>query len=231
MNPREVSHRWLPALVAQMDRFNQRHPWSHNDHFHGWIIRHLPRERRRALDVGCGRGELLDKLATRFDEVRGTDLDARMRAAASRRVTQHPNVTVTADQLPDLQGAFDLITMIAVLHHMDTERVLVEARRLLGPGGRLMVVGLAQPEIRLDWAWDVVCLLTNPLIGLAKHPRAAPRPQDAPEYPTVDPQDTYADLQRIFGRQLPGARLRRRLGFRYTAMWKKSNEAAGVRPK
>jgi hypothetical protein len=27
--------RWL-------DRVNARHPWNHNEHFHGWILRHLP---------------------------------------------------------------------------------------------------------------------------------------------------------------------------------------------
>ena len=34
MDPRSLSHRWIPGLVAGMDRFNARHPWVHNDHFH-----------------------------------------------------------------------------------------------------------------------------------------------------------------------------------------------------
>jgi SAM-dependent methyltransferase len=223
MNPREFSHRWLSALVGGMDRLNQRHPWIHNDHFHGWILRHLPDRRRRVLDVGCGRGKLLEKLAAQFEEVHGTDLDAGMRAVASQRVARHTKVTVTADQLPDIDGTFDLITMIACLHHMDADSALVEVRRLLAPAGRLIVVGLARPESRLDWAWDVVCLLTNPLIGLAKHPHAVPPQQETgPEPPTVDPTATLADLKEIFGRRLPGARLQRRIGFRYTAMWTKT---------
>ena len=45
-------------LVAALNRFNQRHPWSHNDRFHGWVLRRLPRRRETALEVGCGRGEL-----------------------------------------------------------------------------------------------------------------------------------------------------------------------------
>ena len=204
-----------------MDHFNQRHPWSHNDHFHPWIVRRLPDQRRSALDVGCGHGRLLGTLATHFDQVHGTDRDAGMRQAASRRVSQHPNASVNEVQLEKLEGAYDLITMIAVLHHLDTDGTLVEARRLLAPGGRLLVVGLARPESRIDWAWDVLCLLTNPVIGLAKHPRPSRGGEDSPGFPVRDPKDTYADLQQIFEHRLPGVTLRRHLGFRYTAAWTK----------
>ena len=60
------------ALATGMARLNARHPWSHNDHFHRWILRNLPARRRAALDVGCGRGELVAALAPRFGEVIGT---------------------------------------------------------------------------------------------------------------------------------------------------------------
>lgn len=166
---------------------------------------------------------MLMKLATHFDRVLGIDRDAGMREAAGRAVAGYTNASVTAEQLADLRGEFDLITMVAVLHHLDAKSALVEARRLLAPGGRLIVVGLAQPESRLDWVWDVACLITNPLIGLVKHPARALHPSsDGPSYPTVDPKDTYADLRGTFARHLPGARLRRRLGFRFTAVWTKT---------
>lgn len=89
------------------------------------------------------------------------------------------------------------------------------------PGDVSWWSGWPRPETRLDWAWDVACLITNPLIGLAKHPAAVGPPGDGPAYPTVEPKDPYADLRGMFGRHLPGARLRRRLGFRYTAIWTK----------
>jgi cyclopropane fatty-acyl-phospholipid synthase-like methyltransferase len=68
------------------------------------------------LDVGCGRGELLAKLAGRFDQAHGTDRDATMRHVASGRVSRLSHVTVSGEQLAQLEGTYDLITMVAVLH-------------------------------------------------------------------------------------------------------------------
>ena len=43
---------------------------------------------------------------------------------------------------------FDLITMVAVLHHLPLAPALDQVRQLLAPGGRLLVVGLARPQLR-----------------------------------------------------------------------------------
>ena len=59
------------ALATGMARLNARHPWSHNDHFHRWILANLPAQRRTALDVGCGQGALVAALAPGFDAVIG----------------------------------------------------------------------------------------------------------------------------------------------------------------
>ena len=52
-------------------RVNARHPWSHNDYFHSWILRNLPAGRDLAVDIGCGKGVLAGKLAARFTRVTG----------------------------------------------------------------------------------------------------------------------------------------------------------------
>ena len=86
-----------PALASArrwLARINARHPWNHNEHFHGWILRNLPARRRAAVDVGCGTGMLAGKLAGRFARVTGIDADAGMAAAASARLDDHPGVVV-----------------------------------------------------------------------------------------------------------------------------------------
>src|SRR3954470_11437688 len=116
--------RWLARTVAggraseAMRALNARHPWSHNDPFHSWIMATLPARRRAALDVGCGRGELLAVFGPAFEDVVGTDRDARMREQAGSRCAGLGNVTIHGRDLTQLVGPFDLVTMVAVLHHL-----------------------------------------------------------------------------------------------------------------
>ena len=180
--------------------FNARHPWSHNDHFHGWVPRRLPERRERAIDVGCGRGELLARLSPEFGTAQGTDRDAAMRAAAAARCSALPNV--------------------------DVDDALAQVRRILAPGGRFLVVGLARPDTAADLLWDAACSITNPLIGVAKHPRALRTPPAGAPFPVAEPALSYSEIRNIVARELPGARLRRRLAFRYTAEWTKPGRAA-----
>ncbi|MDN5725918.1 MAG: class I SAM-dependent methyltransferase [Propionibacteriales bacterium] len=211
----------IMAASSALHRINQRHPWSHNDHFHRWILRRLPAARERALDVGCGRGELLNLLAERFEVAHGTDLDQQMRAAAQARNAGRVHVTVGDEQLVDLAGPYDVISMIAVLHHLDTDEALQQVRRLLAPGGRLLVVGLARPVTFVDNAADLASALTNPVIGMIKHPRRVEPSTAGDPFPVRDPTVPYDELRVIAARILPGARLRRRLAFRYTLEWTK----------
>lgn len=142
------------TLSTGMARLNASHPWSHNDHFHDWILANLPDQRRTALDVGCGQGELLAALSPRFVTVYGNDQDATMRQQAATRCSGLPNVTIHQGSWTEVSGPFDLVTMIAVLHHLDVADSLLEVRRLLDPGGRFLAVGLAPPHGSTDHIWD-----------------------------------------------------------------------------
>lgn len=206
-------------LATGMAALNARHPWSHNDHFHRWIVAGLPARPRRALDVGCGEGGLLAALAPYVGEVHGTDLDPAMREAAARRCAGLPNVTVDATPWVERAGPYDVITMVAVLHHLDEAAALPVVRRLLAPGGRFLAVGLAPPVTVADHAWDAWSILTNPLIGLAKHPRVSRIPAPPPPYPVRDPTLPLHELRALVERELPGADVRRRVGFRHTIAW------------
>ncbi|MCF6376691.1 class I SAM-dependent methyltransferase [Nocardioides KLBMP 9356] len=209
------------ALSSGMARLNARHPWSHNDHFHRWILDHLPVQRRAALDVGCGQGGLVATLAPYFGEVVGNDVDATMRVAASQLCSGLANVRIDGGDWSRLDGPFDLVTMVAVLHHLEVGRAPEEVRGLLSPGGRFLAVGLAPPTSIADHAWDVASIVTNPVIGFIKHPRANRGGPQPPPYPVQDPTTTYDDLRRHVAAVMPGARMRHRLGFRHTIEWTK----------
>src|SRR5216683_5226540 len=185
-----------------------RHPWNHNEHFHGWMLRNLPARRRAAVDVGCGTGVLAGNLAPRFARVTGIDADAGMAAAASTRLAQDPRVTIRRcgfEQFASAagDGDADLITMVAVLHHLGLDDTLARIPGLLAPSGRLLVVGLARVNSLPDLEVDLISAAANPVMGLIRYPRPA-RPADGPEAGQgarrafVDTR--LAEIRRLLGR-------------------------------
>lgn len=208
------------GLLARLGAFNRRHPWSHNDHFHGWLLRHLPDRRGCALDVGCGRGDLIEALAARFERVEGVDVDVEMANAAAQRFAGQPSISIHQIPFDDVHGSFDLITMVAVLHHLDLGSALTRARELLNPDGRLLVIGLPKIVGAPELIWDLPSLALNPIIGVIKHPRAALEQQ--PPFPVAEPTMSYAEIKNAVHLLLPGARLCRRFFFRYTLAWTKT---------
>jgi SAM-dependent methyltransferase len=108
----------------------------------------------RVLDVGCGRGFLLDAFRRRGWSAQGTELDDRS-AAHAREVLGLAVETGPAERWPWPDGHFDAVAFWHVLEHLEEPRLALErARRLLRPGGVLMVgvPNFASPEARLAGA-------------------------------------------------------------------------------
>lgn len=230
MDVRDSANPALAGARRWLAQVNARHPWNHNEHFHGWILGNLPARRRAAVDVGCGMGVLAGKLAPHFTGVTGIDADEAMAAAASARLARDPAVTIRWCGFREFAsaaggGGADLITMVAVLHHLDLEDTLARIPGLLAPGGRLLVVGLARVNSPADLAVDLISAAMNPVMGLIKHPRPARRADGPaagqPVMPVRDPATTLAEITAAARTCLPGATRRRRLFFRYTLRWDK----------
>ena len=91
----------------------------------------------RVLDVGCADGHLLRALGPHAHDSVGLDPDAEPRAERGFRTLR--------GRFPDdlgEQGQFDVITMLAVFEHFpgaDRPRVVEACRRLLRPGGRVVM--------------------------------------------------------------------------------------------
>lgn len=91
------------------------------------------------LDVGCGRGIMLGLFRERGWRVLGTQLSLTAAEAARRDL----GIEVAVGELPDLalpSASFDVVTIFHVVEHLeDPFRYLVEVRRLLAPGGLLVI--------------------------------------------------------------------------------------------
>ena len=95
----------------------------------------------RFLDLGCGLGAALERASARGAEVAGVDPSPSMVDKARQRV---PSATVSvgsAEEIPFPDGHFTAVIAVATYHHWaDPPAGLAEVRRVLAPGGRLLLV-------------------------------------------------------------------------------------------
>ncbi|WP_030688659.1 bifunctional 2-polyprenyl-6-hydroxyphenol methylase/3-demethylubiquinol 3-O-methyltransferase UbiG [Streptomyces globisporus] len=211
-------------LLRALERFNAAHPWDHNAHYHRWILRQLPRRVDRALDVGCGSGDLARLLAGRATAVRAVDADPAIVARARELTAPAAPVTFhVEDALADTgdDGAHTAVTCVATLHHLPLAPALQRFRDRLAPGGTLVVLGLSRPDTAADHLLGLLAIPLNAATGwLRNRGRPAPRPV-AMTAATRDAEETLAEIALVARRILPGARIRRRLYWRYTLVWRK----------
>ncbi|UUV32422.1 class I SAM-dependent methyltransferase [Amycolatopsis roodepoortensis] len=97
---------------------------------------------RRILDAGCGAGPLFEALRERGAIMTGFDSSAKMLELARRRLGDDAALQVAdiGAPLPFPDGAFDDVIASLVLHYLeDWTAPLAEIRRVLKPGGRLIM--------------------------------------------------------------------------------------------
>lgn len=96
----------------------------------------------RIVDVGCGAGRAVAEMADRGARATGVDVDPQMVEIAGKRWPEAGFRVAGAYELPFDDGALDGYRAEKMYHELeDPTRALEEARRILRPGGRAVLIG------------------------------------------------------------------------------------------
>jgi ubiquinone/menaquinone biosynthesis C-methylase UbiE len=200
---------------------------THNDHYHNFLLRHLPSKCGDVLEIGCGTGGFARRLAKRCARVLALDLSPEMIRIARERSTQFSNIQF---ELADIQerplpnAGFDCIATIATLHHVAYEETLLKMKTALKPGGVLLVIDLFEPAGLMDFLSNFVAVPVSMSLRLIHQGRLLPRREVRAAWAAHERHDSYPtmkEVRAICASLLPGATIKQHLLWRYSIVWLK----------
>jgi ubiquinone/menaquinone biosynthesis C-methylase UbiE len=201
--------------------------WSHNDYYHPFLLKHVPKQCDQALDIGCGTGGFSRLLAQRARHVLALDLSPQMTRVAQERSAQFNNIEY---QLADVMkyelppAHFDCIVSIATLHHLPFDRMLDKLKTALKPSGVLLVLDLFKAESISDYALSIPAIPWNFALRLWKQHQLRPPSEVREAWDEHGRTDVYLTLSQVrqaCEKVLPGACVTRHLLWRYSIVWSK----------
>ena len=133
----------------------------------------------RCLELGCGTGEFTTRLVESGCALVGVELSEATAAIARERVDGRAEIVVgNVETGEGIEGSFDAIVGVSVLHHVDLEATLEHTFAHLRPGGRFAFSepNIANPQV---WAERAPAPPATPLaIPPAPTPLASPQPAE-----------------------------------------------------
>jgi ubiquinone/menaquinone biosynthesis C-methylase UbiE len=129
-------------FIAEDFAHTRAHPWQEMKDFMPFI-----KEGAAVLDIGCGSGRTFDLLEEKKVQFTGTDISEGMLEHCKKKYEDNVLNPVfekaDAADLPYDDNAFDVVTGIAVLHHLPSyelrKKALEEMKRVVKPGGYILL--------------------------------------------------------------------------------------------
>ena len=172
------------------------------------IVRDASRTLRPVLDFGAGRGAVTRRFAPADNFVVGADVDRHIR----QNSTLDARVVFDGARLPFRDGAFGLCLMRWVVEHLpDPGATFTEVRRVLRPGGRLVILTSNL------WFYAYVAARVIPNWAHPWLVRVTTGRRESDTFPTRYRANTRRALRRALGRA--GFREREMIGFQRGAAY------------
>ena len=140
VNPRELSERELHEYVAETEGHDSQVTGVVGYFYQMYRAEVLARVQgvrgRDVLEVGCGEGMMFDGT-----ETMPVQMDVSWTRVARAMGKARYLLCGDGYELPFAPASFEVVLLIAVLEHTrEPQRVLAEAKRVLKPGGRVVIV-------------------------------------------------------------------------------------------
>jgi len=219
----------MSSVEADFDRLAllDEGGWTTNNHYHNFLLKHVPPNCENALEIGCGTGAFARQLAERCMHVTALDLSAEMiRVARSRSVKVDNLQFNVADAMTwnFAHSHFDFVCSIATLHHLDQRELLIKIRHSLKPGGVLVLLDLVKSNSLVELALDVIALGLGPSLRLIHNGRLQPPAavrKAWEQHGQHDHYSTFNQMQTLAHEILPDSSLKRHLLWRYSLLYQK----------
>lgn len=145
---------WNKEKIARYWDYVSTRPWYQQNYFSRLVGRSILAKARamgvglqgRILDFGCGLGYLLDLLIAQGVACEGCDSSERAIGMLTDRLKSNPlfQGVIQLQQFPSRLSAdtYDVVFCIEIIEHLmddDLEAVVTELRRILRPGGKLVI--------------------------------------------------------------------------------------------
>lgn len=129
----------LDRQNALREQYRRRHPhWRPATEVYAGLVRHTLRPNSRVLDLGCGRGGLVEQLEHPLKFITGVDPD---HLSLREHRLPLPRAQAISNHLPFAARSFDIIFASWLLEHLvRPEDDVAEISRVLRPGGAFIFI-------------------------------------------------------------------------------------------
>ena len=220
----------MSSIQADFDRLAilDDEGWTANNHYHNFLLNHVPQNCENALEIGCGTGTFARLLAERCKRVVALDLSSGMIRVARSRSKKFYNLEF---QLADVmtwnfpRSHFDFICSIATLHHLQQRELFVKIKDALKPDGVLVVLDLVASNSLVERMLDVFGFGVSGSLRLIHNGRLKPPAEVRKAWEQHGKHDHYltvSQVQALADEIFPGANVRRHLLWRYSLVYHKA---------